>query len=227
MKKNKNTRVILFCMLCIFISLFFVAKANAKELQTLKIYYQPVIASAPIIIGDEEGFFKEEGINLEWVKARDMAEALILLLQGSIDVIYSPLSAGVYTAVKEGKNIKLIASVTYHTKGNKFAGLAVNSPDADTNKVFDIKSLKGKKIGVPALASVLHYCTEVFLQRNEVSINDVELIPMPVPLIMKAIEQGTLDAGHLTEPFLTTLNSRKKSTFFLSKMNFLTCREDF
>lgn len=201
----------LLCVSFVFISFLFAHEVNPQEPERVRVYYQPVISIAPIIIAYEEGYFKKQGIEVDFVKARDTAEALMLLMQGSLDVIYGALTGGMYNVVKEGKYLKFVAGHTYYLKGNKFAGVVIKSNLTDS--ADNLKNLKGKKVAVPILGSLPHYFVETLLKENGVLIKDIELVIMPFDTISVAVNAGIVDAGFLVEPFITLLKGKSGISF--------------
>lgn len=210
MKKGKLLLYVSF----IFMHYFFVLKADAKDLETVKVFHKPLITQAPVIIAYEEGFFKEQGINLEFVGARDAAEALILLIQGSLDAgILIPI-AGMYNASGEGKNVRIVSGASYYKKGVEYLGLVIkDNSGVKQNTTGLIKNLKGKKIGVPVLGSFSHYLINNLLKENGMSDKDVELTIMPFSSIVMALKTDVLSAGELAEPFIMQLKNESKINF--------------
>jgi len=202
---------LLLCTLFIFISFLFAHEVYPKEQARVKLYYQPVISIAPLIIAYEEGYFKKQGIEVDFVKARDTAEALMLLMQGSLDVIWGAPTGGMYNAVKEGKNLKLVAGQTYYQKGNKFAGVVIKSNLTDS--AGNLNNLKGKKVAVPILGSLPDYFIETLLRESGVLTKDVELVIMPFDSISMAVNAGVVDAGFLVDPFITLLKGNSGLSF--------------
>jgi NitT/TauT family transport system substrate-binding protein len=214
MKKINRTKLIVLCVLLVCINFVCIRGAVSQETKNLKFYYQPTISRAPIYIACEEGFFKEQGINLEFVKLEDASQALILLMQGSLDAMIGPVTAGVFNAVAGGKEIKFVAGAAYFTPGDKFAGLCIrkNSNMRDFDNSGLIKALKNKKIANVIYGDFAHYFIDVLINKNGLSLKDIELVMMPFPAIVGSIEKGTVDAGLLTEPFITSLKDKNLIT---------------
>ena len=101
MRKQKNI-LVLFLLCTNFI---FCSNAKAQELESVKAFYQPIISWAPMIIANQEGFFKEQGIDLKLIKGRDVGEAFILIFAGCIGVKNTAVGgAGVNTNKYTCKN---------------------------------------------------------------------------------------------------------------------------
>ena len=205
--------IICFFMSVITISFcsFFCPYAFSAELDTVKVYYKPIIPWSPIFIAEEDGFFKDQGIQVEFVKARNTAEALILLISGSLDVAMGIPTAGMFNAAGEGKKIEFVAGLTYLQKDNHYAGIAIHEKtDKHPDLQSTVKGLKGKKIGNHIFGSITHFFLESLLDQYDMSKDDIDLMILPFPSMISAINNGTLDAGQFVEPFITILKKNTK-----------------
>ncbi|TWA63904.1 sulfonate transport system substrate-binding protein [Azospirillum brasilense] len=70
------------------------------------------------------------------------------------------------------------------------------------------KELKGRKVAVTK-GSYAHHLLALVLEQGGLTLNDVELINLPVAEIPPAIVAGTIDAGAVWEPILTRFESQK------------------
>lgn len=186
------------------------AKSEPPDSDKVKAYYLPIISFGPVVIAYEEGFFKEEGIDLEFVEMRNAADAFLLLLQGGIDTMQTPPIAGMFNAAAEGKNIKVVSGVGYYKKDSVYTGLAVRGAKSP------VAGLKGKKVGIAILGSFSHYMIERLLGKSGLSLDkDVELTAMTFPSAALALENGTLDAAELIEPFISRI-AKKTEVYVVS-----------
>ena len=221
MKKARN-KFILFLVTIIFVNVLFFSKVMAQELEIVKIYWFPSLIKTVLYIAEEEGFFREQGIKIEEVKLQNAAEALILLNQGALDVSFSPLSSGMINLIGESKNIRLTAGLARINNNN--VGIVMRVRDnfeapLDTKAL--LQGLKGKKLGIPILGDLSNYFVEKTLENNGVAIKDIQVVVMPLYSTGIALENGTLDAAHLTEPYITALKNKNKILFIPFSEEFL------
>ncbi|MBU1997873.1 MAG: ABC transporter substrate-binding protein [Candidatus Omnitrophota bacterium] len=197
----RKIKMMAISIILISINLLYNPKVYSEELEKVKVYYQPIISRAPFIIAYEEGYFKEEGLDLELLKFRNSSEAMIMLLQGSIDVLPGAVTAGSFNAVKEGRNLKIVYQLLTHVKGNKYLGFYIKTslkPNADIKAV--IKTLKGKKIGVDSMGTAFHFEIENILKKYRLPLSDVELVVTPISTLTAALASGAINAAILFEP---------------------------
>ncbi len=69
------------------------------------------------MIAQAEGFFREEGVEVEFVSALRPEEALVALVSGDIDVNPGPLHAGFLSAIAQGAKIRIAAGQGLLTRG--------------------------------------------------------------------------------------------------------------
>ncbi|HZW04281.1 MAG TPA: ABC transporter substrate-binding protein, partial [Anaerolineaceae bacterium] len=60
--------------------------------------------------------------------------------------------------------------------------------------------LRGKKLAVNNQRGMTEYFTHQFLQLGGLSIDDVELVVLPFPEMLQALENGAVDAAYLQHP---------------------------
>lgn len=203
----------------VLMSLFFlcvnflpVFGACAEQGELIKVYDQPDISSAPYFIAYEEGYFKEEGLRVEFVRGRNYPEGVLMLLQGAVDVIEGPVVAAMFNAVSKGKTLKVVAGSNCYAKGSKFICLAVRKkPGSPEDTASLIRSLKGKKTGVLNPGGFLNWALEGLFEKYGVPFGkDDQVILGSFALVLAALESGSLEAGLLAEPFVVPLKDKKE-----------------
>ncbi len=124
--------------------------------------------AGPIIVGIEKGFFKEAGVNAEFVPFRggpDMSKAII---SGEI-LIGSGGSTDILVFREQGAPLKLIASTT---DGNHFTLFVASS-------VTKLADLKGKSIGVTRVgATTWVFARMLAKQQGWDPERDVKIVPL-------------------------------------------------
>jgi NitT/TauT family transport system substrate-binding protein len=171
---------------------------TAGELTTVKVVILPYFSFAPYYIANAEGYFAEQGIKLEPVPFDDAAQAVPALATGQIDVNAGFVNVGLFNAVAQGTNIKIVADKGY-----------VN-PDGCPNDVFiatDEAVLAdgiqaGMKVDVDGV-SVDGYWLDLYLKERGLSLADVELVKLFPPDDVQAVKDGGVDAALIGEPWIT------------------------
>ena len=76
-------------------------------------------------------------------------------------------------------------------------------PWLPTHRSSTPKDLIGKSIGVPTLVGLATACLRNWLPAHGVDVNSVRLDEIPQSTTLPALQRGTMDAGLLSEPFVT------------------------
>ena len=177
----------------------------APAMKTVTVAYLPISDYEPLFIAQEEGFFARQGINVEFEKVPSTAAALPLILSGDVAVYSGPLKIGLINAVAKGEHVRIVAD-----KGSVAPGsctgyaLMVRKDLFDKGIVTNVSDLKDRKIAEHDSDYDLYRALAV----GNLSSDDVDTVEMEFPTVIPAFRNGAIDAGLVTEPFLTlALNS--------------------
>lgn len=181
------------------------AAENARELETVRLATRKHLSSAPIYIADEEGFFAEQGIRIEYTEApgRSM-QAIPLMENGDVDVLASAVSAGLFAAAAGGSVVRIVADRGHvSATGCDFNGIigraaafATDSPSREelVGKVFSINT-----------AGTADFIIDKFLASRRLDQRDVRTISLTDVMEPQALANGGLDVTHAAEPYLSYL----------------------
>ena len=180
--------------------------ATTPAMTTVKVAYLPVISNGPLFIAKDEGYFARQGINVEFEKFPTVAAALPVLISGDIAVSGGPLTPGLINAVAKGAHVRIVADKGRIAPGYcNSTALMVRKDLFDQGIVRNVYDLKGRKI---MASNDQSYGVFRALSLGNMTTDEVEIINMDYPSGMTAFKNGAIDAGILTEPYITqTLNS--------------------
>ena len=163
--------------------------AFAEDLTKLRINRSPVGQFQGLIIAQQQGWFKERGIEIELAIGTSPDAAIAELISGQSQIAMTgavPLVA----AVANGAPV--VAVINGQDDGDIAThGLLVMAD----SPAKSIKDLKGKKIGLPGIASPQGHALLKAIEAAGMSSDDVELVNLPFPGVNAAIESGAVDAG--------------------------------
>ncbi len=187
--------------LVISIACFFAAIDRVESQSVRGAFPSPSVQILPMMVAQEKGFYKREGLELELVFVRGASTAVQALLANQIHFIFSV--GPQMPAVWEGNDIMLLAQQV----GRPTFSMIV-TPD-----IYKIADLKGKKIGVTFGGSTAAG-TKALLELNGINPDkDVEYISLPgnEPKIA-ALKQGIISAALLAPPadFLAMKSGMKR-----------------
>jgi NitT/TauT family transport system substrate-binding protein len=143
----------------------------------------------PLLVDADKGFYRAQGLALEYVPGAGGGDAVRNLLAGQADVAFTD-PASLFTALDRGEKLKAIFDIYPQNVFNVVArkGSGIRTP-AD---------LKGKRIGVYSLASGTRTNLQVLLHQAGLSEADVTVVPTGL-LNFAPLLQGQVDATAATD----------------------------
>ena len=151
------------------------------------------LCGAPIYIAYENGYFTEEGFDVNLISA-DFETRKIGLNNGSIPIVNGDFQF--FPSIENGINVKVVDGL--HEGCIKFAV----RPDSDIKTVED---LKGKKIGVDEIGGTPHQVASLWLENAGISAdpskNEVTFLPYSDGnLEFEALASGEIDVAAMWDP---------------------------
>jgi len=181
------------------------AESGGKDLATLNLAVSGTLNDGAIRGGIEEGFFAEEGLNIEFTVVPNPAAGLAAAQGGQVDLVGSTTIALLATA---SQGIPVLAVATN-------GGLPDEFPEGETaedyeasglygspaNGITSIDQLEGRTIAVPARAAAMEVATSVSLDNAGISPDSINWVALDFASAVAALENGNVDAAALFPPF--------------------------
>lgn len=156
----------------------------------------------PLTIAEQLGYFKAEGIDVEFMDLPTSARAQQALASGAADVC-----AGAFenTLQLQSRGQFVRAFVLQGRAPQCALGFLTKALPAASS----IADLRGKKIGVPALGSSSHLLASTVLSKAGVTPLEVAYVAVGGgSAALSALRAGQIDAVSHTDPIMTMLESR-------------------
>jgi NitT/TauT family transport system substrate-binding protein len=171
---------------------------------TVRVAYQPTASNGPLYIAIDEGYYAEQGIDVEFVRTASSTAALPLLLHEDVAVSTGPMRVGLLNAVIQGGHIRIVADKGTVTPGSCVAyGIMVRKDLFEKGFVRNVSDLKGRKIA----SHDSDYDLFNALALGNLSRDDVENLDMEFMMIGPAFANGGIDAALVTEPYITQIRN--------------------
>jgi len=206
---NKNKIIISIILALIVIGAIFLIqkgktgdneKAN-KNLDNVTIGYSALRISLPVFVAEEKGFFKDEGLKVD-LKRYDTAQPLMAsLIAGNINIAGYTALPITYNMMLRSKTDLYFSTSMIEDQKHRISYLIVPK---DTKKDFKISDLKGKKIGILPTIAYKAWMEQILL-KNNIKIEDVELVQINPALSPTALKSGQVDALFTNDPAATTV----------------------
>ncbi len=175
------------------------ATSNAP-LRKLRVSIQHHLSQAPLMIADAEGFFRDEGLDIEFVPAMRPQETLVALVTGDLDVRPGPMTAGFLSAIAQHAPIRAVADQGYlPAEGCTYYGIVLRK-GLDTAGSPPIKRMR------TGTDSPGRYIAERLLAMRNIPLEGIETVNLPEVVMAGSLESGAIDAISATEPTLSRLS---------------------
>lgn len=161
--------------------------------ETVRIGYFPLVHTATLVHADDAGYLDDAGITAELIQTQGGAAAIPSLISGEIDMLYSNITSAVLAA-QRGLPVAIIAG---NDIGGEDHGLFV-MPGSSIESVQDIA---GHSFAVNNLQNIGTVAISAQAEDAGVDPTDIELVEIPNPDMIPALQQGNVDVIWQVEPF--------------------------
>jgi NitT/TauT family transport system substrate-binding protein len=166
-----------------------VAAEKAGKLAPVRIaYVSRSILDMPYVIARDRGFFREEGLEVEFVfmKAIQTVQAM---LAGGVD-FGTATGTGISAAVN-GADVRVIFALTDKPSFDMIA----------LPNIANVQQMRGKKLGISAPGSLTEILARQIFLVNKVPLDQVAMLPLGTSdVTYVALKAGTIDATMLQVP---------------------------
>jgi NitT/TauT family transport system substrate-binding protein len=167
----------------------FAQGAQKLEKVTVAGWSKPITEVLPLLVDEDKGFYRAQGVALDYAPGAGSADALRNILSGQADVAFSdPLTF--FAALDKGEKLRAIYDIYPQNVFN-----VVSLKGSNITRPSD---LKGKKIGVYSLASGTRQGLQVLLHQAGLKESDVTIVVTGV-LNFAPLMQGQVDATAATD----------------------------
>ena len=164
------------------------AAGGEGELTKLKVAVAP-IHFEPAHLAESQGYFEEQGLDVELVPGQDPAALLAMAVSGQVDIAIGSW-INVATSASEGVPVSVIGGNGVVDAEADNSGVLV-AEDSDVKSLAD---LKGKTIGVMGVKSGGDIPVLQALEGAGVDVDQVKEVAVPYSGMQAAVEQKTVDA---------------------------------
>ncbi|MDF2873900.1 MAG: transporter, substrate-binding protein aliphatic sulfonates family [Sporomusa sp.] len=178
------------------------AESQGKQPDIIRVA-TPVETTSPSIfyIGEDLGFFAEEGIKLEYVGVVPSTQLVASVVAGKIDVGGAHVNRTI-AGISAGAKIKAVAAASETTLDMPHMTYVT----LDTSPIKNAQDMVGKKIGLRTVGGCNEYTPYAYLRKAGITDpkNKIQIITMPDSQLEQALRQGDIDiAGlHQTPDFI-------------------------
>ena len=152
----------------------------------MRIMYNPNPTNTSIVVAQQQGFFKKNGLNVKLMTSQATA-ALMPALGKQFDLL-TTTPTSVLQAAAAGLKPELVGGETI--ENTKYQSSYIIGAKGITS----VKQLKGQKIGVVSLAGVLYSSMLIRLHRAGLTTSDVTFVQVPFNDMNADLQSGAVQA---------------------------------
>lgn len=167
---------------------------------TVKVGVLPIADVAPLYLGMQKGFFKQQKLTIKPQVMQGGAEVTTGVVSGKLDFGFSATEP-LIVAKSKGLPVQIVSQGDQAATSTAQAwdGLMVKAGGS----IKTPKDLEGKTIAVNALSSMNELCTKAVLAREGVDVSKIKFLEVQFPDQVAALQSGRVDAISAVEPFVS------------------------
>jgi NitT/TauT family transport system substrate-binding protein len=200
---------------------------GAAEPATLKVGVIPIADVAPLYLGIDKGFFKQEQLTIEPQLAEGGAAITPAVVSGDFQIGFSNTISLLIAASKD-------VPVTIISQG-VLGGKSEEEAWADLlvlkdGPIKEPSDLEGKTIAVNTLSNICEVTIKASLEEEGVDVDKLKFTEVPFPDMNAALEQKRVDGACVVEPFVSQGKAgaaRGIAPFYVRTAPDLTVATDF
>jgi NitT/TauT family transport system substrate-binding protein len=175
------------------------AASSAEQLTKIRVSTIPIIDIAPLAAARAQGYFKEEGLEIDTTPTVGGAVGLPAVAAGQIQVGYSNIVSIVLGAY-QGLGFTIIAA------GSASSDAPPNTAGLFAKKGSGLKTgkdLESKRVGVNTRNSINWLVVREWVRLTGGNPDLITFVEVPFPNMTDAVMGNQIDAGFTVEPFLS------------------------
>lgn len=173
------------------------ATEPAAELETLSLGVVPSLSLGLLQVGEDQGFFADQGLELDITPADSGPNVITGLVAGQYDLGFTAY-APPFVAVGGGQDLRLVSPIDTHGGEGENGGVFVRGDSGITSWA----DLEGVTLGTNAPRSLAVLWVQGAIASEGGDPSTLELVPLPFNQIAENVNSGSLEAGISLQPYL-------------------------
>jgi NitT/TauT family transport system substrate-binding protein len=171
-------------------------ESPAGETVTLKLALLRILDALPIYVAQQNGYFAEQGVNVEIIPVSAAAERDQVMAAAQADGMINDLISTLFYN-QDSTQIQIVRFARSATSEYPQYRILASK----NSGITDVQGLKGVEIGISE-ASVIAYTTDRLLQAEGLAPSDIKTVAVPkIPERMELLNSGQLQAANMPDPF--------------------------
>jgi NitT/TauT family transport system substrate-binding protein len=178
----------------------------------VKVGMFPYSSYLPFYIAQQEGYYTEQGITVEFVPFTSIVDGYAALAQGQIDVMGGTADISSLNIIAQHTGVMVVADKGYiDPAGCPYSAWVVQNDILSSGKLDNLANLAGMKATFTK-ASVFEYALDLLLKPAALTSTNLNVTDVPAPTRLEGLVNGSFDIAQMGEPWVTrALNTGKVS----------------
>lgn len=177
----------------------------------LKVSIIPYLSNTVLMIAQNDGYFAEQNLDVEFIPFANTNELIPLLIAGELDAAAPSPNAGFFNAVAKESNIKLVLPLTdFVVKDCATVAYLARTEDVQAGKYADKKSWVDARmvISTQALNSVPGFVLARTLAPSGLTVDEMNTVVVDSAAQEEALRNGQVDIVYAVEPSVTRMTAK-------------------
>jgi NitT/TauT family transport system substrate-binding protein len=161
------------------------------------------LTDAGLYLAEDQGFFAKAGLSVKMSRMPSAPALLTALATGQLDVAGISVTPGLFSAITQGVQIRIVGDKQSVRPGFSATRLVVRSGFPAGTEAQQVAALKGKSVAVSSKAASVAMVLRNYLAGFGMTLTDVHVVELPYPSMVPALGSGAVEAAIVLEPFLS------------------------
>ncbi|MHB8189831.1 MAG: ABC transporter substrate-binding protein [Ferrimicrobium sp.] len=182
------------------------SSATSTQVATanVTVAYVPIPLFDPLYVAMARGYFAKEHIAVHLTVVPSGQSAIALAATNRVQVVLGGFSAGMFDAIHQGLNFRVVGSMAGEPSSHAADGLVVAKNLVPAGSTLSAADLRGKKIAIDGGAgSAGGYLLAEALAPYHLTLADVSIVNLAFPDMQSALANGSVSGAYLAAPFLS------------------------
>ncbi|GAB3711430.1 ABC transporter substrate-binding protein [Nocardiopsis nanhaiensis] len=178
------------------------------DLEVVDVIHVPSTLFSPLYVADARGYFADEGLELSMETVQAGQDAIPLTAAGQADVLVAGLGSGLFSAVNDDLEIKVVGSMGGGggEEDNSPSALMVAADLVESGEIAEVGDLEGRTVALSGdLGGAGAYQLATILEQGDLTLDDIEALNVDFGDMAGALESGGADAALPPAPFTSAM----------------------
>lgn len=163
----------------------------------------PYLTLTAFEIAQQEGYFEQQGLQVEFVRMGRIQDVIPLLAHGDVDVAAGWVGANLMNSITHDTPVRVVAALGHlDPQACPFNAFVVGRELYESGALQDPERVRGLRFDVDPLVPQ-GYWADILLRPLGLTIDDVAIVNIPATTSVEALDSGRTDVMNISEPWVT------------------------